>query len=318
MVDAAQGVEAQTVANAYAAIDAGLELIPVLNKVDLPSAEPDEVAGEVADLLGDETEPLRISAKTGEGVTEVLEAIVERVPAPGGQPEAQPRALIFDSEFDQYRGVVAFVRMVDGSFAKREPITAMQTGTEAEIDDIGFFTPEMVPAAGMSAGEVGYVITGIKDVTELRVGDTLTSRERPAADAAVRLPRGEADGLLRSLSDRHRPLRGSARRARPPRAQRRRAFLRARDLRRARLRLPLRIPRPAAHGHRPRAPRARVRPGAAGDDPERALRGEAAELRRGGGRPQPHRDAGSRARSRRSWSPTSAPPSSPRTTSWAP
>ena len=183
VVDAAQGVEAQTVANAYAAIDAGLELIPVLNKVDLPSAEPDEVAGEVADLLGDETEPLRISAKTGEGVTEVLEAIVERVPAPGGQPEAQPRALIFDSEFDQYRGVVAFVRMVDGSFAKREPITAMQTGTQAEIDDIGFFTPEMVPAAGMSAGEVGYVITGIKDVTELRVGDTLTSRERPAADA---------------------------------------------------------------------------------------------------------------------------------------
>ena len=183
VVDAAQGVEAQTVANAYAAIDAGLELIPVLNKVDLPSAQPDEVAGEVADLLGDETEPLRISAKTGEGVTDVLEAIVERVPAPGGQPEAQPRALIFDSEFDQYRGVVAFVRMVDGSFAKREPITAMQTGTQAEIDDIGFFTPEMVPAAGMSAGEVGYVITGIKDVTELRVGDTLTSRERPAADA---------------------------------------------------------------------------------------------------------------------------------------
>ena len=183
VVDAAQGVEAQTVANAYAAIDAGLELIPVLNKVDLPSAQPDEVAGEVADLLGDETEPLRISAKTGEGVTDVLEAIVERVPAPGGQPESQPRALIFDSEFDQYRGVVAFVRMVDGSFAKREPITAMQTGTQAEIDDIGFFTPEMVPAAGMSAGEVGYVITGIKDVTELRVGDTLTSRERPAADA---------------------------------------------------------------------------------------------------------------------------------------
>ncbi len=183
VVDAAQGVEAQTVANAYAAIDAGLELIPVLNKVDLPSARPDEVAAEVADLLGDDTPPLRISAKTGEGVTEVLEAIVERVPAPEGEPEQPPRALIFDSEFDQYRGVVAFVRMVDGSFAKREPITALQAGTQAEIDDIGFFTPEMVPAAGMSAGEVGYVITGIKDVTELRVGDTLTSRERPASEA---------------------------------------------------------------------------------------------------------------------------------------
>jgi GTP-binding protein LepA len=183
VVDAAQGVEAQTVANAYAAIDAGLELIPVLNKVDLPSARPDEVAGEVADLLGDSAPPLRISAKTGEGVTEVLEAIVERVPAPEGEPEQPPRALIFDSEFDQYRGVVAFVRMMDGAFAKREPITAMQAGTQAEIDDIGFFTPEMKPADGMSAGEVGYVITGIKDVTQLRVGDTLTSRERPASEA---------------------------------------------------------------------------------------------------------------------------------------
>jgi GTP-binding protein LepA len=183
VVDAAQGVEAQTVANAYAAVDAGLELIPVLNKVDLPSARPDEVAAEIADLLGDETPPLRISAKTGEGVTEVLEAIVERVPAPTGEPEAPPRALIFDSEFDQYRGVVAFVRMVDGSFAKADGITAMQTGTQAEIDDIGFFTPAMKPSAGMAAGEVGYVITGIKSVTELRVGDTLTARERPATEA---------------------------------------------------------------------------------------------------------------------------------------
>ncbi len=184
VVDAAQGVEAQTVANAYAAVEAGLELIPVLNKVDLPSADPDAVAGEVADLLGvDPSDALRISAKTGEGVREVLEAIVERIPPPGGEPEAPPRALIFDSEFDQYRGVVAFVRMMDGRFAKRELITAMQAGTQAEIDDIGFFGPEMMPAPGMSAGEVGYVITGIKSVTELRVGDTLTSRERPAAKA---------------------------------------------------------------------------------------------------------------------------------------
>ncbi len=184
VVDAAQGVEAQTVANAYAAIDAGLELIPVLNKVDLPSADPDEVAGEVADLLGgDSDEPLRISAKTGEGVEEVLQAIVDRIPAPGGEPEAPPRALIFDSEFDQYRGVVAFLRMVDGVFAKDESITAMQAGTQAEIDDIGFFTPEMKSSAGMAAGEVGYVITGIKDVTKLRVGDTLTNRERPASEA---------------------------------------------------------------------------------------------------------------------------------------
>jgi GTP-binding protein LepA len=184
VVDAAQGVEAQTVANAYAAIDAGLELIPVLNKVDLPGADPDAVAAQVADLLGgDPAEALRISAKTGEGVTDVLEAIVERIPPPEGQAEAPPRALIFDSEFDQYRGVVAYVRMVDGRFSKGEPITAMQAGTTAEIDDIGFFRPKMSPATGMSAGEVGYVITGIKDVTKLRVGDTLTSRERSAAGA---------------------------------------------------------------------------------------------------------------------------------------
>jgi GTP-binding protein LepA len=184
VVDAAQGVEAQTVANAYAAIDAGLELIPVLNKVDLPGADPDGVAAQVADLLGgDPDEALRISAKTGEGVGEVLEAIVRRIPPPQGEPEQPPRALIFDSEFDQYRGVVAFVRMVDGRFAKGEPILAMQAGTQAEIDDIGFFAPKMTPAPAMSAGEVGYVITGIKDVTKLRVGDTLTSRERRAAEA---------------------------------------------------------------------------------------------------------------------------------------
>jgi GTP-binding protein LepA len=184
VVDAAQGVEAQTVANAYAAIDAGLELIPVLNKVDLPGADPDGVAAQVADLLGgDPDEALRISAKTGEGVPDVLEAIVQRIPAPEGEPEQPPRALIFDSEFDQYRGVVAYVRMVDGAFTKAEPIIAMQAGTQAEIDDIGFFTPKMTPSKGMSAGEVGYVITGIKDVTKLRVGDTLTSRERKAAEA---------------------------------------------------------------------------------------------------------------------------------------
>jgi GTP-binding protein LepA len=183
VVDASQGVEAQTVANTYAAIEAGLELIPVLNKVDLPSAEPDRVAGEIADLLGGGGDDvMRISAKTGEGVREVLEAIVERIPPPQGEPKAPPRALIFDSEFDQYRGVVAYVRMMDGQFKKREPIVAMQAGTRAEIDEIGFFTPQMRAADGMAAGEVGYVITGIKDVSKLRVGDTLTAAERPASD----------------------------------------------------------------------------------------------------------------------------------------
>jgi GTP-binding protein LepA len=183
VVDAAQGVEAQTVANTYAAIEAGLELIPVLNKVDLPSAEPDRVAGEIVDLIGGNPDDvLRISAKTGEGVREVLDAIVERIPPPSGEPEAPPRALIFDSEFDQYRGVVAYVRMVDGAFRHGERITATQAGTEAEIDEVGFFVPTMRAAPGMTAGEVGYVITGIKDVAKLRVGDTLTARDRPAAE----------------------------------------------------------------------------------------------------------------------------------------
>jgi len=181
VVDAAQGVEAQTVANTYAAVEAGLELIPVLNKVDLPSAEPERVAAEITDLIGgDPDEVLRISAKTGEGVPEVLEAIVERIPPPEGDPAAPPRALIFDSEYDPYRGVVAYVRLMDGEFRKRDRIVAMQAGTDAEIDEIGYFTPRPRPADGMSAGEVGYVITGIKDVALLRVGDTLTAKERPA------------------------------------------------------------------------------------------------------------------------------------------
>jgi GTP-binding protein LepA len=184
VVDAAQGVEAQTVANTYAAIEAGLELVPVLNKVDLPSAEPERVIGEIVDLIGcDPADVLRISAKTGEGVPEVLEALVERIPPPEGDPQAPPRALIFDSEFDQYRGVVAYIRMVDGAFRMGEPIKAMQTGTEAEIDEIGFFTPEMKAAARMEAGDVGYAITGLKDVTKLRVGDTLTAKVKPAVGA---------------------------------------------------------------------------------------------------------------------------------------
>src|SRR3977135_35047 len=160
VVDAAQGVEAQTVANTYLAVENGLELIPVINKVDLPGAEPDRVAQEIADLTGgDPEEALWISAKTGEGVVEVLEAIVARIPAPKGEPEAPTRALIFDSEFDQYRGVIAYVRMVDGSFRKHERILAMQNGTEADIDDIGFFRPAMNEGEGLDAGDVCLLIT---------------------------------------------------------------------------------------------------------------------------------------------------------------
>jgi GTP-binding protein LepA len=183
VVDASQGVEAQTLANTYLAVESGLELIPCLNKIDLPGAEPERVAGEIAELLGEPADDvLRISAKTGDGVTEVLEELVARVPPPQGDPGAPPRALIFDSEFDQYRGVIAYVRVMDGRFEKGEAIRAMAAGTRADIDDIGFFTPQMTPVDGLGPGEVGYVITGVKDVTKLRVGDTLTTEANPASE----------------------------------------------------------------------------------------------------------------------------------------
>jgi GTP-binding protein LepA len=183
VVDAAQGVEAQTLANTYLAIDSGLELVPVMNKIDLSSAEPERVSHEIGELLGEPPDGvLRISAKTGEGVEDALEAIVERIPPPVGDPSGPPRALIFDSVFDQYRGVVAYVRVVDGAFTRGEAIKAMQAGTRAEIDELGFFSPDMVKTERLEAGEVGYIITGIKDVARLRVGDTLTSEPRPATE----------------------------------------------------------------------------------------------------------------------------------------
>jgi GTP-binding protein LepA len=183
LVDASQGVEAQTVANTYLAVDSGLELIPAMNKIDLPGAEPDRVAGEISELIGtDPDSVIRISAKTGTGVIELLEALVAQVPPPEGDLHAPPRALIFDSEFDQYRGVIAYVRVVDGTLRKDDPIVAMQAGTHAEIDEIGFFGPEMTPVDALHAGEVGYVITGIKDVSHLRVGDTLTTRASRATE----------------------------------------------------------------------------------------------------------------------------------------
>ena len=182
VVDAAQGIEAQTLANAYLALENDLEIVPVVNKIDLPQSDPDRAAAELADLLGVAPEGvLRISAKTGEGVEQVLDAIYERIPPPAGDPKAPPRALIFDSSYDQYRGVVAFVRVVDGSFATREPLRAMALGTRFEAQELGFFSPTLRPAEQLAAGEVGYVITGLKDVSELRVGDTLTSERRPAA-----------------------------------------------------------------------------------------------------------------------------------------
>jgi GTP-binding protein LepA len=183
VVDAAQGVEAQTVANAYLAIENDLELLPVVNKIDLPQADPDGVARELAELVGDDPDRvLRASAKTGQGVEAVLDAIIERIPPPSGDPESPARALVFDSSYDQYRGVVAFVRVVDGRFRAREDVLAMAQGTRFETEEVGFFAPTMQAAESLGAGEVGYIVTGLKDVAKLRVGDTLTSQARPATE----------------------------------------------------------------------------------------------------------------------------------------
>ncbi|MBD0328707.1 MAG: elongation factor 4 [Thermoleophilia bacterium] len=183
VIDAAQGIEAQTLANAYLAIENDLEIVPVVNKIDLPQADPDGTAAEVAELIGDTADHvLRISAKTGQGVAEVLDTIVERIPAPAGDAHAPARALVFDSSYDQYRGVVAFVRVVDGSFRAREAVRAMAQGTRFEAEEVGFFSPTMRAAEVLETGEVGYVVTGLKDVSRLRVGDTLTSERAPAGE----------------------------------------------------------------------------------------------------------------------------------------
>jgi GTP-binding protein LepA len=183
VVDAAQGVEAQTVANGYLAIENDLELLPVVNKIDLPQADPDGAAQELADLIGgDADDVLRISAKTGEGVEAVLDAVVERIPPPSGDREAPARALVFDSSYDQYRGVVAFVRVVDGVFRTGDRVLAMAEGSRFEAEELGFFAPTMRAADALAAGEVGYVVTGLKDVSRLRVGDTLTSLGQAAAE----------------------------------------------------------------------------------------------------------------------------------------
>jgi GTP-binding protein LepA len=183
LVDAAQGIEAQTLANLYLALDADLHVIPVLNKIDLPAAEPAKYAAEIAGVIGcDPTDVLRVSAKTGEGVIDLLHAIVEQVPAPDGDLEAPARALIFDSVYDTYRGVVTYVRVVDGHLSRREKTLMVSTKAVHETLEVGVISPEPVPSDGLAAGEVGYLITGVKNVRQARVGDTVTSASRPALE----------------------------------------------------------------------------------------------------------------------------------------
>ncbi len=184
VVDASQGVEAQSVANCYTAIELDLEVLPVLNKIDLPSAEPDRVCQEIEEIIGlDTTETLHVSAKTGIGIEELLEQIVQQIPAPQGDPEKPLKALIIDSWFDSYLGVVTLVRIIDGSMKKRDKIQMMSTGRSFQVDDVGIFTPKRTPTEELNTGQTGYIIASIKDIDAARVGDTITLQSRPAAEA---------------------------------------------------------------------------------------------------------------------------------------
>ncbi|MER5770088.1 translation elongation factor 4 [Streptomyces sp. NPDC001985] len=184
LVDAAQGIEAQTLANLYLAMENNLAIVPVLNKIDLPAAQPEKFAEELANLVGcDPDDVLRVSAKTGVGVEALLDRVVREVPAPVGVADAPARAMIFDSVYDSYRGVVTYVRVIDGKLGKRERIRMMSTGATHELLEIGTNSPEMLPADGLGVGEVGYLITGVKDVRQSKVGDTITQQHKGATEA---------------------------------------------------------------------------------------------------------------------------------------
>ena len=184
LVDAAQGIEAQTLANLYLALENDLQIIPVLNKIDLPAAQPEKYAAELAHIIGcSPDDVLKVSAKTGEGVADLLEEVVRTIPAPIGDPDAPVRALIFDSVYDTYRGVVTYVRVIDGHVSTRERIQMMSTRAIHDLLEIGVISPEPVPSQGLGVGEVGYLITGVKDVRQSRVGDTVTLANKGATEA---------------------------------------------------------------------------------------------------------------------------------------
>lgn len=186
VVDASQGVEAQSVANCYTAIELDLEVVPVLNKIDLPSADPDRVCQEIEDIIGiDATEAVHVSAKTGVGIEDLLEQLVERIPPPVGNPDSSLKALIIDSWFDNYLGVISLVRVVDGEIRKKMKIRAMSTGRDFQVEQLGVFTPKRLDKDSLKAGEVGFVIAGIKEITAARVGDTFTDAQKPADKALV-------------------------------------------------------------------------------------------------------------------------------------
>ena len=257
LVDAAQGIEAQTLANLYLAMEKDLKIIPVLNKIDLPAADPDRYAEEIAHITGCEPgDVLRVSGKTGMGVKELLDEVIKQVPAPVGDADGPARAMIFDSVYDAYRGVVTYVRVVDGRIRPREKITMMSTGTTHELLEVGIISPEPKASIGLGVGEVGYLITGVKDVRQSRVGDTVTTTRNGATEPLVgyRDPKpmvysglypmdGSDYPVLRDALDKLR-LNDAALAYEPETSVA------------LGIRLPLRLPRPAPHGDHPRPPRA--------------------------------------------------------------
>ena len=261
LVDASQGIQAQTLANCYQALDNDLEIVAVLNKIDLPAADPDRCAAEIEQVLGLEAAGiLHISAKTGEGVPELLDAIVARIPPPSGDPSAPLQALIFDSAYDQYRGVVSSIRVMEGTLARTDKLRFMQAASNHEIEEIGIRTPVTVPVDELGPGEVGYLIAGIKDVGGARSGETVTTASHPAASALAgyRDPKPMVFcGLFPIDGDELPDLRDALEKLRLNDA----SFTYEPESSRALgLRLPVRVPRPAAHGDRPGAARAGVRP----------------------------------------------------------
>ncbi len=260
LVDAAQGIEAQTLANLYLALDRDLHIIPVLNKIDLPAADPDRYAAEIAHIVGCEpTDVLRVSGKTGAGVTELLDHVVREIPAPQGDSDAPARAMIFDSVYDIYRGVVTYVRVVDGKILPRERIKMMSTGATHELLEVGIVSPEPKPAAGLGVGEVGYLITGVKDVRQSKVGDTVTAARHGATEplTGYREPKPMVySGLYPVDGSDYPDLRDALERLQLNDAA---LLVGARDVGGAWLRVPVWVPWPAAHGDHPRATGARVR-----------------------------------------------------------
>jgi len=251
VVDASQGVEAQTVANCYTAIELGVEVIPVLNKMDLPQVEPERVAAEIEDIIGiPAKDAVRVSAKTGEGITEILEAVVHQMPPPNGDPTAPLKALIIDSWFDNYVGVVMLIRVVDGELKPKDRILLMASAGNFLCEQVGVFTPKSQARERLSAGEVGFVIAGIKELKAAKVGDTITLLNRPATEALpgfkeikpqvfaglYPVESNEYEGLRDALEKLH--LNDSSLRFEPE-------FIAG-----AGLRFPLRLPRSFAHGYR--------------------------------------------------------------------